>query len=424
VTLLVVVLGWLMAVAGGTVGGPWTTLAVAGLLGAIATVRATQAAARGRPVVTPVVVGGLSYAAVLVVAAANLLVDLDVDLTVAIAYDGVVALVAIGLGVGLLLTAPTDDTVADVLVGIGTGPDGGRGLEPQLRRVLGDPGLTIGYWAPDRGRYVDEHDQEVEARDHRASTTVTEDGRPVAVIFHDPVSLVDPGLLEGATAAVRLTATNAAMRREATQRVARLAEARRRIVEAADVEAEALARRLVQGPQARLRNVARALSKLETGGCTDSATTAAVRRELDAAHHELQELARGVRPRDLTDGGLARAIPSLATGRAVATAVSVEVGRLDPAIEAGLYFFCAEALANAAKHASASLVRVAVWPEPGAVVAEVVDDGVGGADPSGSGLRGLKDRIGALGGTLELAHATPRGVRLLARVPTEVGNQR
>ena len=427
VTMLVVLLGWVLAILGGTVGGPGPTFGVAFLVGVVATVHAARAASVGRPVLTPAVVGGLSYATVLTVAGANVLTDLDTDLAIALAYDAVVVLIALGLGSDLLRTAPAADAAADVLTGLGATRDNSSGLERQLRRVLDDPNLRIGYWVPQLGRYIDEHDQSVEvagegAQD-RAVTPVVDGGRPVAILLHHPEALQDPGIGDGVVAAVRLTAANTAMRREAMERVGRLAEVRRRIVEASDVEAHALARRLEEGPRERLRDVARALSALETAGCADIATTTAVRRELEAAHLELQDLARGVRPRELTEGGLARAIPALATGAATPTDLSVDVGRLDPTIEAGLYFFCAEALANAAKHASASHLRVAVWPEAGVVVAEVADDGVGGADPRGSGLQGLKDRIEALGGTLTLVPA-PRGVHLQARVPTEVGSQR
>jgi hypothetical protein len=423
-TIVLIVLGWLLALVGGIVEGPWPSLAVAALLGGITTVRATQAATRRRHVLTPDVVGGLSLAAVLVVAGANLLVDLDADLAVALAYDIVLALVVVTLGADLWRTPATDDEVAEVLTGVGSAGDSGPGLQPQLRRVLGDPGLTIGYWSPDRGTYVDEHGRQVAPAERSASTFVSEDGHRAAVIFHDPALSEDPGLLEGAAAAVRLTVANAGMRREALDRVARLAEARRRIVEAADVEAQALAARLEGGPQSRLREVSRALSELDTGRCPDSGTAAAVLHELEAAHRELQELAHGVRPRGLTGGGLARALPSLAAGMPVTTGVTVEVGRLDAAVEAGLYFFCAEGLANVVKHASASQVRIRVRAEPGAVVAEVVDDGTGGADPEGSGLRGLRDRIEALGGTLKVGSDDDwGGVRLVARIPEKTGSR-
>jgi len=238
------------------------------------------------------------------------------------------------------------------------------------------------------------------------------------MLVHDPALSHDPSLLEAAMAAVRLTAANAVMRREAQERVTRLSEARRRIVEAADVEGLALSRRLDEGPQERLREVARSLEQMEQTGFPDAATARAVRHELDEAEHELRELAYGVRPQSLRDGGLPMAIPELAARCPVTTTVTTAVGRLDPALEAGLYFFCAEGLSNVAKHASANDVLVSVRASSGEVLAEVTDDGVGGADLRGSGLRGLSDRISALGGTFEVIAVNPHGVRLLAQVPT------
>lgn len=420
--LMTVLLGWVMALAGGIVSGPWSLLVAATLFGGAATLRATRAVARGRRILAPEVVGGLSLAAVLVIAAANLRFDLDADLGVAVTYDVVVAFVVVALGADLLRAQTADDISAEVLTSLGPPAGDVPGLQPQLRRILGDPGLTIGYWSLERGTFVDQDGREVEPANHSATTRITQDGRPAAVMFHDPTLSQDPELLQAAGAAVRLTAANAEMRREALDRVARLTEARRRIVEAADVEAQALSRRLEQGPQSLLLEVSEALAQLDDRSCPDPdrATATAVRRELEAAQRELQELAHGVRPESLTEGGLARALPLLAAGSRVVTDIQVEIGRLDPAVEAGLYFFCAEGITNAAKHAPAAEVRVSICAEPGSVVAEVTDNGTGGADAEGSGLRGIRDRIEALGGTVEIASDIPRrGVRLVARVPTE-----
>ena len=344
--------------------------------------------------------------------------DLDADVPVAIVYDFVVALVALGLGADLWQAARTGDAVTDLVTGLSASGSGGRGLEAQLSRVLGDPGLRIGYWSAHRTRFVDEGGHDLDAEEGQASTAITDHGRPLAMLLHDPALSHDPGLLEAAGAAVRLTAANAGMRREAEERVNALSEARRRIVEAADVEGLALSRRLDEGPQERLRDIARALNEMERAGAQDAPTAQAVQRELDEAGHELRELAHGVRPQALRDGGLAQAIPQLAAGCPVPTQVTTAVGRLDPTVEAGVYFFCAEGLANAAKHASAHSVRVTVRAGPGHVVADVADDGVGGADPEGSGLRGLSDRIAALGGTFEVIAVKPHGVRLSADIPT------
>jgi hypothetical protein len=387
-TRLVIVLGWLLAIAAGVLGGPWPTLTVATLLGGIVTARATQAAACGRHVLRPEVVGGLSLAAVLVVAGANLLGDLDADLPVALAYDVVVALVVAAVGADLLRAPMTDDTVAEVLTGLGSTPGGDPGLQSQLRRILRDPGLTIGYWSPERGAYVDEHGREVEPAKHATSTSVSEDGQPEAVMFHDPALTDDPGLLEGAAAAVRLTVANAAMRREALDRVARLAEARRRIVEAADVEAEALAGRLERGPRSRLREVSRALADLDTDRCAESATAAAVRQELAAAHRELAGAGSWCASPQ-PDRGRARPGPPVADRRRAYGHEGDCRGR--PARRGGRGG--AVLLLRGRAH-QRHQTRISIGgphdgsAEPGAVVAEVVDDGIGGADPEGSDCGG------------------------------------
>jgi signal transduction histidine kinase len=413
--LAAVAVGWLLAAMG---GGPWPALLLAALLGATTTMRITQAAARSRHIITPGVVATAAFIAMLVVDGTNLLADLDADVPVAILYDIVVALLALALGADLWHAASTGDAVTDLVTGLSASPVAGGGVEAQLSRVLGDPGLRVGYWSAHRTRYVDQGGHDLDVEDGQASTAITDHGRPLAMVVHDPALSHDPGLLQAAVAAVRLTAANAVMRHEAQERVNRLSEARRRIVEAADVEGLALSRRLDEGPQERLRDVARALKEMERTSAPDAPTAQAVQRELDEAGHELRELAQGVRPQSLRDGGLAQAIPLLAGGCPVPTEVTTAVGRLDPTVEAGVYFFCAEGLANAAKHASAHNVRVTVRAGPSHVVAEVADDGVGGADPKGSGLRGLDDRITALGGTLEVIAAKPHGVRLHAHIPT------
>ena len=140
---------------------------------------------------------------------------------------------------------------------------------------------------------------------------------------------------------------------------------------------------------------------------------------LAQASAELRELAHGIHPAVLTERGLAAAVQALA-GRA---SVPVEVaatpdGRLPPPIEAAAYFVVAEALTNVAKYAQASAATVAVTVARDTVVVEVSDDGIGGAEPgTGSGLRGLADRVGALDGRLTVASPPGEGTRLRAVIP-------
>jgi signal transduction histidine kinase len=141
--------------------------------------------------------------------------------------------------------------------------------------------------------------------------------------------------------------------------------------------------------------------------------------ELSEALAELRELARGIHPALLADRGLDAALPALAGRSAVPVElVSVPGERLPPPVETAAYFVVAEALTNVAKYAHASRAEVSVARENGRAVIEVRDDGVGGADPeSGSGLRGLADRVGALDGRLVVESPAGEGTRVRAEIP-------
>jgi PAS domain S-box-containing protein len=193
-----------------------------------------------------------------------------------------------------------------------------------------------------------------------------------------------------------------------------LRASRSRIVQAADATRRKIERDLHDGAQQRLVSVALALraarKALKEGKATSAARQlAAIENELDEAMGELRELARGIHPAVLTDRGLPDALEMLA----VRSTVPVEVEqapseRLDPQVEAAVYYIVAEALTNVAKYARARVASVRVFQQDGRLVAEVEDDGVGGADAAnGSGLRGLSDRVEALDG--ELSIDSPRG---------------
>jgi signal transduction histidine kinase len=133
---------------------------------------------------------------------------------------------------------------------------------------------------------------------------------------------------------------------------------------------------------------------------------------------DLRELAAGIHPSVLTDRGLSAALEGLATRSPVPVQIlQVPPGRLPDQVETSAYFVVAEALTNAAKHARCSHVQVGVHVENGSAIVEVHDDGVGGAKPwSGSGLRGLADRVSALGGRLEIESPAGEGTTVRARI--------
>ena len=154
------------------------------------------------------------------------------------------------------------------------------------------------------------------------------------------------------------------------------------------------------------------------GELLDHAMDLTVRFLSDRA--ELSDLARGIHPSALTTGGLATALAELAHRALVPVQVSVDARRFPAAVEAAAYFVCAEALTNVAKYACASFVRIDVHRDTGRLVVEIVDDGVGGADPGrGSGMRGLADRVEALGGEFSVHSPAGTGTRMLAAIPSE-----
>jgi signal transduction histidine kinase len=203
-----------------------------------------------------------------------------------------------------------------------------------------------------------------------------------------------------------------------------LRQSRTRIVEATDAERRRLERDLHDGAQQRLVSLSLAL-RLARSRLTGDANAAAVEglddaaAELKTAIVELRELARGIHPAILTEAGLGPAIDTLAERSSVAADVlALPDRRLSPAVEATAYFVVSEALANVAKYASATRATVTAECPGDYLRVEVADDGVGGADPAGgSGLRGLADRVAALGGSLSVVSPMGGGTRVVADIP-------
>jgi signal transduction histidine kinase len=205
-----------------------------------------------------------------------------------------------------------------------------------------------------------------------------------------------------------------------------LAASRARLVEAADEARRRIERDLHDGAQQRLVATALELTlldrQLERDPRGARSTLTRAREQLDEALRELRDLARGIHPAVLTERGLEAALGALVQRAAVPVHLRASVpGRLDTPIEAAAYFLVSEALTNVAKHAQADAVSVDVACEDGTLVVTVADDGVGGVDPvRGSGMRGLVDRVNAVGGDLEVRSEPGRGTRLCARLPTHV----
>jgi len=134
---------------------------------------------------------------------------------------------------------------------------------------------------------------------------------------------------------------------------------------------------------------------------------------------ELREMSRGIHPAILTEGGLSPAFEALALRSAVPVKLNARCeGRLPDGVEVAVYYMAAEALTNAAKHANASHVQIDLYTEEDTLRLSILDDGLGGADPSrGTGLIGLKDRVEALGGAIEVKSPRGGGTRLDVEIP-------
>jgi signal transduction histidine kinase len=338
-----------------------------------------------------------------------------------LAWEAVLVAVAGGLAVGLLYAPWERVEIADVVVELGEERSGT--LRAELSRALGDPSLEIGYWLPDREEFVDAEGRTVslpEPDTGRAVTMIERDGRRIAALVHDPAVLEDPGLVEAVSVAAQLAASNAQLQAEVRARLAELVASRRRIVEAGDEQRRRLARRLHQGAERRLTDLTATLQNARGSALGDATREriAQAEAQLSQTLEELSELAQGLHPHVLVESGLAGALEAVAERVPVPVALSVDAGELPPAVEAAVYFVCSEAIANVAKYAAASQVMISVTADRERVRLAVQDDGIGGAQlDAGSGLRGLADRVEALGGRLTVHSPRGTGTRLEAEVP-------
>jgi signal transduction histidine kinase len=237
----------------------------------------------------------------------------------------------------------------------------------------------------------------------------------------------DPATRDAIGRAVRLTVRNEDLRAEQDARLAELVESRRRLVEATDRQRERVAGELSSQvrpalDEARTRLLS-ARQRLESvGGRAAAAADAAVvdmlLAELLTVGDELDGMVAGVAPGSLGSGGLHSALVELARAQPISVRVEVdESAAAAPGVEATVYYLCAEAIANAVKHAVASTVTCRVVRAGDELVVTVTDDGRGGADSQGSGLLGLADRLAAAGGRFWVVTSPATGTTVGGTVP-------
>jgi hypothetical protein len=410
---VVVMAGYVYSAVYPVAGNDETTIALAVVIAGTALRRFLPAGGLERKARAFALVPACAFALVLILSSALRLADAGGDRSVLWTYDVVIGAVGALAFAGILWGRWAQATMTGLVVDLGE-PGDARSLRDRLARALGDSSLAVGYWLPAEGRYVDEAGRGMDlppAGSGRAVTPIEQDGVRVAALVHDEAVLDEPGLVSGVAAATSLAVSNVRLQAAVRARVGDVAASRRRIVEAADMQGRRLELELREGAERRLARVAELLS-----GPGEPLTEAA--GALAAARRELREFARGIHPATLIEHGLADAIRELGARSPVPVEIVAPPERFPPAVEAVMYFVCSEGLANVAKYANASCASVRLTMHDGDLRAEVADDGVGGADPaSGSGLRGLTDRVAALGGRLEVISPAGLGTRLLVELP-------
>jgi signal transduction histidine kinase len=400
--------------------------ALIALLGVVLVRRLRAASASHRRALTPVyVAGGLVlalYAVWSVLGALNLWPHTQENLERARVIA--LALVPFAFQAGLLRSRVAGAAALRELMGrLG---DRRGGLRDALAEALGDRSLELAYWLPEHEEWVDAAGAPFAlppAGSGRTCTPVELGGRPIALLVHATPPAEDLELVHAVGTAAALALDNERLDAELRANVQELRASRARIVESADAARRRIERDLHDGAQQQLVTLALNLRLARTRVDRDPAVAGevldAAGEELEGAIRSLRELARGIHPAVLSDRGLGPALEALAQRMPLPVETgAVPDDRLPEAVEAAAYFVTAEALTNVVRYAQATHARVDVTRADDHLEVRVADDGVGGADPAaGSGLRGLSDRVAALGGRLEVRSPAGEGTTVRAVIP-------
>lgn len=385
-----------------------------------------QGTAAARRTLAPVLPTTWLYGAV---SGAQILEELGAPLRVGEAW-GVVeetSLLAIPLAFlgGLLRSRLAGAGVRALVVELREAPASGE-LRAAVAKALRDPDAELASWDPGLARYRDAEGRPVQLPaedDRRAVTTIERAGQRVGALVHDRAALEEPAMLDAVCAAAGLALENHRLHAEVLTRLEEVRASRARIVEAGDAARRRVERNLHDGAQQRLVTLSLVLrmarSRL-TGSDPDvDSLLAEAADELNAALHELRDLAAGLHPPILTEEGLPAALEALAERSPMRVRLRVAApNRLAAPVEAAAYYVASEALTNAAKHSGAIQVVVSACRVDHQLEVEVADDGVGGAVVQvGSGLEGLTDRVEALGGSLHLCSQPGQGTSVVAHIP-------
>ncbi len=336
--------------------------------------------------------------------------------TVLSVYEATLALLAVGFATATRADAKARAALADRVLGSRT-VAGLEGLRQVLAGALHDTDLEV------------ELADQPEATSSRGgaavdsrwtSLPVYEGEAVVAVVRTRSAALADGPTARAVATAVRLTVANLRLDRAQADQAVEVEESRVRLVAAVDRERQRIAGRLRDGAGVHLE---RALA----GFAADNGHDAAGRSELEclveseiaAASDEVERIVVGVPPAELGSGRLKSAITALADRSPVPVDLELaDDATADAAIETALFYVCSEALTNMARHSGASAATIWLHRRPAEIVLVIRDNGHGGADAGGSGLRGLRDRMATLGGRVDISSPAEGGTVVAAVVPT------
>ena len=304
------------------------------------------------------------------------------------------------------------------------GQDAPKPVRDALRRALHDPHLNICYWVPASSSYVDSAGQPIDPAQLRpgqlAIPITGSDGRtPLAVLFADRSTARDRPLLDGVLSASQMALENARLQADLQAQLQEAKASRARIVEASLAERRRLERNLHDGAQQHLLGLAAKIAVARVTATDPAVVTSMdhISAELLEVLGELRALAQGILPPVLEQSGIAAAVEGVIERLPLPVRLEATTERLPMAIEATAYFVVSEALTNTIKHARANSAAVLIRQEEEMLVIDVEDDGRGGADPAGTGLAALADRVTTLGGRLVVVSPLGNGTRLTASIP-------
>jgi signal transduction histidine kinase len=398
----------------------WVTVVICALVVVSVVRHWREATPVGRRPLSPIVLTAPLGMAYLAVFHASVALEVEPSQALVLVGNVIFTLLPLGWLLGVLRLRLGRTRLAEFLVALGRGVPVG-GLRDLLARTLGDPTLELAFLAPDGDGYVatDGRRVEVPLAPGRTVTRLEGETGTLAILIHDPaIEAEDPGLVEAAANAARLSLENERLAAEVRAQLEEVKASRSRILEATDEERRRLERDLHDGAQQRLVALAMRLQLARAVDPAASAILDEATTELEAAIGEVRDLAHGLHPTILTEAGLGPAIEALAERMPIPVAVYVPERRYPRTVETTGYFVVAESLTNVARHAKANAVTIRAADDGQVLTLSIQDDGRGGAGATtGTGLRGLADRVAAAGGRLTITSPVGAGTELLLELP-------